>query len=109
MRAGDAAVRDVIGRAPLGFRAPHFGMFQATVQLALVHSVAHRLGYSYCSTTIPSYGHAHGPAGDVGGEVMQLPTSGSSHAPSTILDALTHITHPRAHDPGSANGAKWCE
>lgn len=101
MRAGDAAVRDVIGRAPLGFRAPHFGMFQAPAQLALVHSVAQRLGYSYCSTTIPSYGHAHGPAVDVGGEVIELPTFGSAHAPTTILDSWTYLTDRRDYVLGA--------
>ena len=90
IRKGHETVSDVTRKPPLGFRAPHFGHFQKPDQLALIHRIAGDLGYRYCSTTIPSYGFEHGPAHDVDG-VIELPTFGSTPAPSTILDSWTYL------------------
>lgn len=94
IRKGHDTVTRVIGSAPLGFRAPHFGHFQKPEQLALVHRVALDLGYLYCSTTVPAYGFIHGPAHIVGG-VVELPTFGSLHAPTSILDSWSYLEDRR--------------
>lgn len=94
IRAGHEAVTRIIGRAPLGFRAPHFGHFQAPDQLALVYGLARELGYTYCSTTSPTAAYANGPVYDVGG-LVELPTSGSVRVPTTILDSWTYLTDRR--------------
>lgn len=94
IRQGHQAVMEVIGRAPAGFRAPHFGHFQEPEHLELVYSLARQLGYRYCSTTSPTAAYAHGPVYDVGG-LVELPTSGSVRAPTTILDSWTYLTDRR--------------
>lgn len=94
IRNGHETVARITGRAPNGFRAPHFGLYQEPGQLALVHRTARELGYRYCSTTIPAEGHRHGPAFDAGG-IMELPTFGSVRAPTTILDSWTYLTDRR--------------
>jgi peptidoglycan/xylan/chitin deacetylase (PgdA/CDA1 family) len=99
IRNGHEAVMSITGRAPNGFRAPHFGLYQEPRQLALVHSTARELGYRYCSTTIPAVGHRHGPAFDAGG-VIELPTFGSVRAPTTILDSWTYLTDRRDYALG---------
>ena len=104
---GDAAVvadieeghrinTEVLGRPPEGFRAPHFGCFQRPDQLALVHRTARRLGYAYCSTTIPSFGLAHGPRVLVDG-LVELPCFGSWRYPETILDSWTYLADRRQY------------
>lgn len=87
---------DVLGRPPEGFRAPHFGCYQRPDQLALVHRTAQRLGYSYCSTTIPSYGLQHGPRVPVGA-LVELPCFGSWRYPETILDSWTYLADRRRY------------
>jgi hypothetical protein len=88
-RAHEAVLR-VTGRAPLGFRAPHFGSFQAPQQLALLHGEAHRLGYSWCSTTVPEFGLQHGPVVRCG-DMYEFPLSGSLRTPGLILDSWCHL------------------
>ena len=92
IRNGHETVTRIVGRAPAGFRAPHFGHFQKPEHLDLVYRLARELGYSYCSTTSPSLGHANGPIIDMGG-VVELPTFGSLRAPTTILDSWTYLTN----------------
>lgn len=87
---------EILGRAPEGFRAPHFGCFQRPDQLDLVHATAKRLGYAYCSTTIPSYGLGQGPRVRVG-EMVELPCFGSWRYPETILDSWTYLADRRVY------------
>ncbi len=91
IRLGHAIVTEVIGAPPLGFRAPHFGCYQSSEQLALLHRTAAALGYRYCSTTLPSYGLAKGPAVDIDG-MVELPCFGSIRNLETILDSWTYLT-----------------
>lgn len=104
IREGHAAVANVLGRPSVGFRAPHFGMFKEPEQLALIYRVVRELGYRYCSTTIPSVGHAKGPAFDVGG-LFELPAFGSAAAPTTILDSWTYLTNRQHYTLGDS----YCE
>lgn len=93
---GHRDVCEVTGRAPSGFRAPHFGSFQAPEQLALVHGTARRLGYRYCSTTLPSLALAEGPVVARDG-LYEIPLFGSWHAPTTILDSWTYLSDRRRY------------
>jgi len=92
MRAGDQAVREVLGRTPTGFRAPHFGCFQAPEQLALIHDTARALGYRLCSNTIPDFALTRGPFFAAGG-VLEVPLFGSYRYPSTLLDSWTYLSN----------------
>ncbi|MGI9498846.1 MAG: polysaccharide deacetylase family protein [Geminicoccaceae bacterium] len=94
IRKGHETMHEVLGIRPLGFRAPHFGHFQEPDQLGLVHRVARDLGYRYCSTTLPSYGLAHGPAHDTGG-IVELPTFGTIRSPVSLLDSWSHLSDRR--------------
>ena len=91
IRRGHEIVTEVIGRAPIGFRAPHFGCYQKPEQVDLLHRTATSLGYRYCSTTIPSFGLEFGPAYETHG-LMEIPCFGSIRNPQTILDSWTYLT-----------------
>ena len=91
IRRGHEIVTEVIGKAPLGFRAPHFGCYQKPEQVALLHGTAASLGYQYCSTTIPSFGLGLGPAYITHG-LIEFPCFGSARYPETILDSWTYLT-----------------
>ena len=84
--AGDQAVREVIGRPPSGFRAPHFGTFQAREDLRFQHELGQALGYRYCTTTLPEWGLRRGPLfRDFG--LYEFPVSGRGTAMDVILDS----------------------
>lgn len=91
IRRGHEIVTDVIGRAPQGFRAPHFGCYQNPEQVDLLHRTAATLGYRYCSTTIPAFGLHFGPAYETHG-MIEMPCFGSIRNPETILDSWTYLT-----------------
>jgi len=105
---GHRDVCEVTGRSPTGFRAPHFGSFQAPEQLALVHSTARRLGYRFCSTTLPSLALAEGPVVPRDG-IYEIPLFGSWHAPTTILDSWTYLADRRRYALDDAYHALFAE
>lgn len=83
---GDACVKEVLGVAPQGFRAPHFGTFQKAGQLRFLHGVLQELDYAFSTSTVPLWGFRRGPVFDDFG-VAELPVSGMGHHPLTILDS----------------------
>lgn len=89
---GDRIVRDVTGATPTGFRAPHFGSFQAPEQLDLVYRTVAALDYRYCSTTTPALALERGPIVAAGHGIAELPTFGSYRNPTTLLDSWTYLT-----------------
>jgi len=93
VRRGHEIVQRVIGRMPLGFRAPHFGLFQEPAQLALLHQTLRELGYRYDTSTVPLFGLRRGPVSDVGG-LYEVPLSGSYHSPLDVLDSWGRIRSP---------------
>src|SRR5262249_35667897 len=96
---GDADVRDVVGHAPEGFRAPHFGTFQRPEQLRLMHAVLREHGYRYSSSTVPLHGYRDGPVSERYG-LPELPVSGPPSAPLTILDSWGCFAAPdRTREP----------
>jgi peptidoglycan/xylan/chitin deacetylase (PgdA/CDA1 family) len=101
IRRGHAIVEEVIGRAPKGFRAPHFGCFQNPEQLELVHRLAEELGYDYCSTTMPSFGLKEGPVVPIPNHrVVEIPCFGSARNPETILDSWTYLADRKQYALG---------
>jgi peptidoglycan/xylan/chitin deacetylase (PgdA/CDA1 family) len=93
---GHRDVCEIVGRAPTGFRAPHFGSFQAPEQLAQIYAIARRLGYRFCSTTLPSLALAEGPVVAREG-LYEIPLFGSWRAPTTILDSWTYLADRRRY------------
>lgn len=91
IREGDRIVREVTGKAPLGFRAPHFGSFQAPEQIAFMHQICKELGYVYASTTVPAIGLAQGSWFD-SHNVCELPLCGSWCEPLNILDSWSNLS-----------------
>ncbi|WP_026380421.1 polysaccharide deacetylase family protein [Afifella pfennigii] len=89
--AGHEAVIAATGVVPEGFRAPHFGCFQAPEQLQFLYGQLKPLGYRYASTTIPAMALSRGPVVDMD-EFVELPTMGSYRYPPTILDSWTYLT-----------------
>ncbi len=94
LRAGHDDVLGVIGRAPTGLRAPHFGSFQAPAQRGLLYAVARELGYRWCSTTIPALALEQGPVVRADG-LWEIPLFGSWRAPLNILDSWSQLTDRR--------------
>lgn len=90
---GDRTVREVIGRAPRGFRTPHFGTFQAVEQLRWLHGVLGELDYRFSSSTVPAWGFREGPVFDRFGR-PELPVSGGGEAPLSILDTWSCFEAP---------------
>jgi peptidoglycan/xylan/chitin deacetylase (PgdA/CDA1 family) len=100
IRRGHEIVTEVIGSAPIGFRAPHFGCYQKPEQINLLHRTAANLGYRYCSTTIPSFGLKYGPAYETHG-LLEIPCFGSIRNPETILDSWTYLTNYKRYSLGN--------
>jgi hypothetical protein len=88
---GHHIIERTLGFAPQGFRAPHFGYFQHPDQLAVIHETALKLGYTFCSTTIPDLGLAKGPVIKMNG-LYEFPSSGSVRTPSAILDSWSYLS-----------------
>jgi hypothetical protein len=89
IKRGHAIVEEVIGAAPIGFRAPHFGCFQSRRQLGLQYSVLRSLGYAYSTSTLPASALRHGPVWNPGG-IPEIPLTGSWRQPFSILDSWSH-------------------
>ena len=90
---GDRNLRSILGIAPRGFRAPHFGTFQKPAQLRFQHAVLRELGYAFSTSTLPLYAYRFGPAfRDFG--VLELPVSGMGSMPLRILDSWTCFAAP---------------
>ena len=97
---GDACLREVLGAAPLGFRAPHFGTFQRPAQLRFLHDILGELGYRFSSSTMPVYAFKYGPVFKQSG-VWEMPVSGRAESPLSILDSWTCFMAPdRTLTPG---------
>jgi hypothetical protein len=96
----DRTMREVIGRAPQGFRTPHFGTFQAPEQLRWLHGVLGELDYRFSTSTVPLWGFRHGPAFRRFG-CIELPVTGGTEAPLSILDTWSCFEAPdRVRTPG---------
>ncbi len=93
IREGHKIVRDVTGKTPLGFRAPHFGLFERSRELKLIHRTAKDLGYRFTTTTTPAYSLKHGPLWRSDG-VWEIPLSGSYKYPLSVFDSWSNVISP---------------
>jgi hypothetical protein len=87
IRRGHQTFLAIMEKAPLGFRAPHFGSFQAREDLKFLHETLMGLGYLYSSSTVPLYGFRRGPAREIGPRFYEIPLSGCFDRPFYILDS----------------------
>ncbi len=100
IRRGHEIVQQVVGKTPVGFRAPHFGLFQLPEQRTILYSALRELHYQYSTSTMPELAYQSGPVIDVNG-LCEIPLSGSYASPLQILDSWGHVEspfHPVAKD-----------
>lgn len=88
IRQGHLSAQRVLGRAPEGFRVPHFGTFGRAAQLRQLHEILRRLGYRFSSSTVPYVAFRHGPVTQRFG-LPEIPVSGCVKYPMVILDSYT--------------------
>ena len=85
---GHAAVLKVTGRAPRGFRVPHFGTFQGRSQLRFLYDTLRTLGCEFSTSTVPLKGLLGGPVQQPEPGFYELPVSGCYDMPLAILDSF---------------------
>lgn len=85
---GHASNTRVIGKAPEGFRVPHFGTFASEAQLRLLHRILDRHGYRFSSSSTPYIAIRRGPITRRYG-LPELPVTGCVDFPLVILDSYT--------------------
>jgi len=90
---GDQALREVLGVRPLGFRTPHFGLFQKGRQLSFLYGVLRDLGYRFSSSTTPVHGFHRGAVFNCGG-ILEFPVSGMWTYPLSTLDSWSCFRAP---------------
>lgn len=91
---GHNTLKNVLGIEPLGFRAPHFGLFKQTEQLEIIYSTVIELGYKYTSTTTPAMALTNGAVYKSKYELWEFPLTGTFDNPETILDSWSFIASP---------------
>lgn len=84
---GHAAVTEVAGAPPKGFRTPHFGSFQSDDDLRFLHGVLAELGYEYSTSSSPIVAFRHGPVTSRWG-IAEIPVTGCPTMPLGILDSF---------------------
>lgn len=85
---------DLFGKAPTGFRGPHFGTFQKRPHLRLLYKTLHRLGYRYSTSTLPNYGFIHGPLHRLRQGLVEIPVTGCFDTPLIVLDSWAFFAAP---------------
>jgi len=93
IREGDRIFREVLGRAPFGFRAPHFGNFQQSEQRAIIYDTIRELGYHFSSSTLHSFAFDYGVLFNVG-DLYEIPLSSSFAQPQRLFDSWSYIESP---------------
>lgn len=92
---GHESVTRIIGTAPTGYRAPHFGCFQSNSQLCFMHETLKELGYAYSSSTVPKHAFEKGPLFHFG-PCAEFPVSGWWRNPTSIQDSWGYMGAPHA-------------
>lgn len=87
IKEGHDAVLSILGKAPIGFRTPHFGTFQSEEQMMLIHETIKPLGYAYSSSAMPLSGLVNGPLYKSKYGIYELAVSGWFDKPDLILDS----------------------
>lgn len=90
---GDKTVTKVIGKKPIGFRAPHFGVFQKKSELKFITDILNKLKYKYASSTIPYYAFRYGSMFEHN-NIKEFPVTGMLDNPMAILDSWGYFRAP---------------
>ena len=83
---GHQVLVDRLNIVPKGFRTPHFGTFQRKENLTFLHNKLKSLGYSFSSSTVPSFSYLNGPSFLSNG-ITEIPVTGCPSWPLGILDS----------------------
>lgn len=94
IRKGHDAVCSVLGKAPSGFRTPHFGTFQEPAHLAWLYRLLSDLGYRFSSSTMPLAAFRYGPLHRADVHLWEFPLSGWFSAPKNVLDTYSFRAEP---------------
>lgn len=91
IRKGHRIFESVLGQAPQGFRAPHFGHFQKDQDLDLIHDELGKLGtYRFCSSSMSPRARRLGPVIPMNG-LLEIPVTGTYAWPTRIFDSYGHL------------------
>lgn len=91
---GHEIIEKVLGEAPQGFRAPHFGHFQHPDQLKLIYDTLHNLEtYRFSTTTTSTMAKRYGPVMETNG-LIEIPIIGSYYWPLRIFDSWRYVQDP---------------
>lgn len=93
VRRGHGSVTAVTGRAPDGFRTPHFGSFQKLHELRRLHALLKDLGYRFSTSTMPFYAVRNGTMFRRFG-LPEVPVTGRVRDPLAILDSWSYRFAP---------------
>lgn len=88
IRKGDETLRNSFDYSPIAFRTPHFGTFESTRNLKIIHSLLKDLNYKYSSSSGPFLFFVKGNK-YLSHNIIELPVSGSSTWPLVIPDTYT--------------------
>lgn len=94
IQQGHQIFKRVLGRVPLGFRAPHFGCIQSEEQWLSIYRTLENLGYLFSTSRIPQIGYTRGPVFKIYNNIFEIPVSGSYTAPYNCFDSWTMIKDP---------------
>jgi hypothetical protein len=109
IRAGHQIFQDVLGQAPIGFRAPHFGHFQDDRALALIHDELSELStYRYCSSSLAYRTRTKGPVIQFEG-MLEIPILGTYRWPTRIFDSYGHLLSKENRRVSTNYASKWIE
>jgi hypothetical protein len=95
---GHETVARIVGQAPDGFRAPHFGTYRKASELRGLHAILARLSYRFSSSTIPYVGLRNGPFTRRYG-LTEIPVTGCPDYPLQILDSYSFRFAGNGHGP----------
>lgn len=90
---GDQTIAKIIGKKAIGYRAPHFGVFQQSDQLSFLYNILKKLNYQYSSSTIPYHSFINGAFYQQKG-LIEFPVTGTYQNPMAILDTWAYFKAP---------------
>lgn len=104
MARGHAAIKDLFGSTPTGWRTPHFGSFEKRNQLSLIANLCKKFGYTYSSSSTGFHSLKHGPI-NLSGFTAEIPVTGHGSAGLGVLDSWSFLKNKA--DSNSFNSATF--
>ena len=90
MARGHAAIKDLFGLAPKGWRTPHFGSFEKRGQLKLIATLGKKFGYTYSSSSTGFHSLKYGQI-DLSNFTAEIPVTGHGSAGLGVLDSWSFL------------------